>query len=114
MSFILGAQTLLYPKSFRREFIEKSVSNILIDAKTTRRVENRKERYILTYQNLTTAQASSILSEYNTDETRTFQVTETHLPISATKVHIDISVRNYPLTAKEYRQDLTLMLTEVI
>jgi len=114
MAITLGAQTLLYPKSFRREFIETSASNLLIDAKTTRRVENRKERFTLVYQNLTVAEADSILSEYNTNETRTFEVTETSLPIAATKVHIDISTRTYQGTGRAYRQDLTLILTEVI
>ena len=114
MSFILGAQTLLNPKSFKREFVETSASNLLIEGKTTKRVENRKERFTLTYQNLTAAQASSILSEYDTDETRLFQVTESNLTIATTKVHIDVSTRNYPLTGKAYRHDLTLVLTEVI
>jgi len=114
MAFILGSQTLLNPKSFRREFIETSAENLLIEARSTKRVENRKERFTLVYQNLTPAETAGILSEYNLDEARLFQVTETDLPISATRVLIDVKMRTYPLTGKEYRQDLTLVLTEVI
>jgi hypothetical protein len=114
MAYLLGDQTLLNPKSFKREFVETSASNLLIDAKTTKRVENRKERFTLTYQNLTAAETSSILSEYELDETRVFEVTEDNLTIAATDVHIDISTRNYPLTGKAYRHELNLILTEVI
>ena len=114
MAYLLGAQTLLIPKSFRREFIETSASNLLINAKTTKRVENRKERFTLTYQNLTAAETAGILSEYNLNKTRLFQVTESDLTIAATKVHIDVLTRNYPLTGKAYRHDLKLILTEVI
>ncbi len=114
MGYILGALTLLQPKSFRREFIETSASNLSILGKTTRRVENRKERFTLTYQNLTTAEANSILAEYDLDEARLFESTETDLTIAATLVLIDVKTRNYPPTGKAYRQDLILILTEVI
>ena len=111
--FTLGAKTLLFPKSFNREFIETSASNLSVDGKTTKRIESRKERFTLVYQNLTSAQVSEILSEYDTDEARLFEVDETNLTIGPTRVLIDISTRNYPLTGKAYRQDLNIILTEV-
>ena len=114
MAFLLGDTTLPNPKSFKRDFLETLASNLLIDGKTTRRIENRKEKFTLVYQNLTPAIASGIISEFNTEETRLFEVTETNLSISATKVHVDISVRSYPPTGKVYRQDLNVILTEVI
>ncbi len=114
MGYILGALNLLNPKSFSREFVETSAENLSILGKTTRRVENRKEKFTLVYQNLTLAQANSILAEYDLDEARLFESTETDLTIAATLVLIDVSTRNYPLTGAEYRQDLTLVLTEII
>ncbi len=113
MSFILGDVTLPNPKKFTREFIETGVENLLIEGKTTKRVENRKERFILEYQHLTTAQVNSILSEYQLEQVRTFTANDTNLDISATPVLIDIANRNYPLSGALYRENLTLVLTEV-
>ncbi len=114
MAYTLGALTLLNPKSFRRDFIETSAGNLTIRGKSVKRVENRKERFTLTYQNLTNAQVSSIMAEYNLNTVRTFTVTETELPIAATQVLVDVKTINYPLTGTEYRQDLTLTLTEIL
>lgn len=113
MAYLLGEKTLPNPKSFRRQFIETGAENLLIDGKTTKRVENRKEKFILVYQNLTPSEANDILSEYELEEVRTFQVTEVNLSIGPTNVLVDVVNREYPLTGKEYRQSLTLILTEV-
>jgi hypothetical protein len=113
MAYILGAITLPNPKSFKREFIETAAENLLIEGKTTKRVENRKERFILTFLNLTQAEVGSILSEYELEAVRTFQVNETNLTIGPTDVLVDIEEREYPLSGEEYRENLTLVLTEV-
>lgn len=114
MAYILGDITLPNPKSFTREFIEKAQENLLIEGKTTKRVENRKERFTLVFLNLTQAQSNSILSEFNLETVRTFQVTETNLSLGPTDVLIDIGTRDYPKTGKEYRENLTVILTEII
>ena len=113
MAYLLGDLTLPTPKGFRRKFMETGASNVTIEGETTKKVENRKERFTLVYQNLTPAQANAILAEYELDMVRDFQVTESNLTIAATGVLIDVDVRNYPLTGKEYRQDFKLILTEV-
>lgn len=113
MSFILGDLTLPNPKSFKRTFIETGAKNLLIQGKSTKRIENRKERFTLVFQNLTQAQTNSILSEYILDMVRVFQVTEANLSISATEVLIDISTRKYPPSGKEYREEFRLILTEI-
>ena len=112
--FILGAITLPNPKSFTRKFIETSSENLLMQGKTTKRTENRKEQFTLVFQELTQAQVNSILSEYELEAVRSFQVTETNLTIAATDVLVDISPRNYPLSGKAYREEFTLILTEVL
>ena len=109
----LGNITLPYPKKFTRAFIETGVENLLIEGKTTKRTENRKERFILQYQNLTPAQVNSILSEYELNMVRSFSVDETNLAITATDVLVDVQNRDYPLTGELYRSNLTLVLTEV-
>jgi len=113
MAYTLGAITLPSPKSFKREFIETGAENILLEGKTTKRIENRKERFTLVFQNLTPAQVNNVLSEYTLDEVRTFTVTEDNLSISATDVLVEVFNREYPDSGKSYRENLTLSLTEV-
>lgn len=114
MSFTLGNLTLLYPKKFTREFIETSAGNLLIEGISTKRVQNRKERFTLEYQHLTPAEVNAILSEFELDMVRTFTVNETNLSIGPTDVLIDVINRNYPASGDLYRENLTLILTEVI
>lgn len=114
MSFILGSTTLPMPVKFSRETIERAAVNETIDGTTKKDLTNRKERFVLEFKNLTQAEVSSILSEYNLQTTRTFQVTEDNLTISGTSVHIDIPSREYNQKSADYREDLSIVLTEVV
>lgn len=111
--FQLGNIILPNPKKFTRHFIETASENLLMEGKTTKRVENRKEEFTLEFQHLTPAEVNSVLSEYELNAVRTFVVTETSLPVSATDVLVDIKNREYPASGKLYRENLTLILTEV-
>jgi len=113
MSYILGSLTLPNPKKFTREFIEMSAQNVLVNGTTLRRVQNRKEQFILEFVNLTRMQVNSILSEYELGLVRSFSVDEGALVVSSTDVLIDISNREYPPSADLYRENLSLILTEV-
>ncbi|GAH47232.1 unnamed protein product [marine sediment metagenome] len=113
MSYVLGATTLPNPKSLFREFVETSSENLSLQGRTTKDVFNRKERFILKFQNLTPAQVSNILSEYNAETTKNFSSTETNLTIAATPVHIEFTMRNY-MKGDSYRSEFTLILTEEI
>lgn len=113
MAYILGGVTLLNPKVFQREFLELSKTNTTFKGESLRRVENRKERFVLTYQHLTEAQADTILAEYNLNEVRTFEVTEDNLTIGPTDVLVEVSGREYILGGKTYLSNLDLVLTEV-
>ena len=113
MSFLLGDKTLPNPKSFTRGFIETSAQNRTIGGKEIKRTENRKERFTLVFQELTRAQANSILSEYRLGVVRSFQVTETNLAIAATDVLVNISSREYQ-PGRDYRENLSLILTEIL
>lgn len=114
MAYLLGDITLPNPKRFERRTVEMSKVNDTINGTTKKDIVNRKEQFVLDYTNLTQAQVASILSEYNTQITREFEVTESNLTISATEVHIDIPGRAYNTKGDQYREDLTLILTEVI
>lgn len=113
MSYILGSVTLPNPHSFYRETVEKSAMVVTLNNTTKKDITGRKFRYILGYRFLTQAEVASILSEFDLETTRTFQVTETNLTIAPTTVHIMISRREYNTPGNEYREDLTIVLEEV-
>lgn len=81
--------------------------------KTTKKVQNRKERYILDYTFLTQAQVNSILSQFELGSALTFQCTDTNMPIGPTTVLMDIQGRDYPPSGEELREDMQIILTEV-
>lgn len=113
MGYTLGSITLPNPVSLSREHVETSVANITINGTTFKDITNRKERYILSFVNLTQAEIGNIMSEYNMQTHRNFVVSETNLTINSTQVHIDIASREYNSKGIEYREDITLVLTEV-
>ena len=112
MAYILGAQTLKNPAGFTRRQIETGSANNAINGRTTKDIRNRKEQFVLTYENLSNTDRNNILSEYDLETTRDFQVTEPNLTIATTPVHIDIKERTYQKGA-DYLEFLTLILTEV-
>lgn len=114
MSYLLDSSTLPNPVEFTRETVEASTQNVTIEGKDKKDIVNRKERYILEFTKLTQAQISSIMAKYNLQTTLSFQVTETNLTINATDVHIDIPQRAYNTGGDQYREDITLILTEVL
>lgn len=113
MSFILGDTTLPEPVEFRREYIELSAENETLKGETKRKVENRKERFTLEFKGLAQSQVSEIIAEYNLRMIRDFSVSEDNLSITSTPVHIDIASRDYNNKTSDYREDITLYLTEV-
>ena len=113
MSYVLGDVTLPRPKSMERKFLEVSQENLTIDGKATRKITNRKEEFILTFQSLSQAVVNSLLSEYELQAVRTFTVDEDNLSIGPTDVLVDVLTRNYPISGKRYLEEFNLVLTEV-
>lgn len=113
MPYTLGAITLPKPKSFVRDIIEKGVENLLMFGRTTKRTENRKERFTLQYIYLTPAQIDSIISQYNLDMPLTFTVDEDNLSIPATEVLMDITGLNFPPSGEAWLENIKIVLTEV-
>lgn len=113
MAYLLGNITLPNPKSFRREVVEKSAMIVTLNNTTKKDITGRKYRYILGYRFLTQSEVASIMSEYDLETTRDFQVTETNLTVASTPVHVTIDRREYNTPGNEYREDLTLILEEV-
>ena len=113
MGYTLGDITLKRPASFRREEVEIGGNQLTLTGRTTKDIRKRKERFTLSFQNLTQTQVSEILGEYNLEETRDFEVSETNLTIASTPVHISITARSY-VAGADYRENMTLTLIEVI
>ena len=111
--YILGSLTLPKPKKFTRNIIETAVEHLLMFGKTTKRLVNRKEQFILEYQYLTVAQVNALLSLYDLDTVLTFTITETNLSIGPTDVLMDISPREYPQSGDQVRENIVITLTEV-
>lgn len=113
MSYTLGSITLPNPQELYRDFKEKSQRLDMLDGTTKKDITNRKEVFTLVFRRLTQSQVNSILSELTQDEARAFSVNEDNLTISSTNVLVDVNRRAYN-KGGEYREDLTLILEEVI
>ena len=113
MSYDLGDITLKRPASFRRDEIEVGGNQLTLTGRTTKDIRKRKERFTLSFRNLTQTQVTAILGEYNLEETRDFSVSETNLTVASTPVHISITARSY-VAGADYRENMTLILLEEI
>jgi len=114
--YILGDITLPTPKpgSFVRKFIEVGGKVTTLKGRTKKDIVARKEQFVIKYVMLTQTEVNAIMGEYNLEATRNFSISETNLTIASTPVHIDIAERAYNTAGDSYREDLTLVLTEVI
>lgn len=113
MTYMLDDLVLPNPKKFVRKIIETGVEHLIYGNLTTKKVQNRKEQFILTYQYLTQAQINSILAKYVLEIVLPFSVTDTNLSIAETDVLMDVSGLEFPPSAEEYRENITITLTEV-
>lgn len=111
--YTLGSITLPNPKKFERKIIEMAAEHLLMFGRTTKRLQHRKEQFVLTYQYLTKAQVNTILSQFQLNSPLTFAVDETNLVIPATEVLMDIGKREYADSGFDYTENLDIVLTEV-
>lgn len=56
---------------------------------------------------------AAVLSEFARKESLTFEASDGDLSIAATEVHVEVAGRDYNMKGSEYREDFTLILTEV-
>ena len=113
MAWILGTTTLPSPRGFKRRFVEKSTYHEMINGTSKKDISNRKERFELTFTRLTQAVIAGILAEFELKQALPFEVSDGDLSIASTLVHVDISGRDYNTKGSEFREDVTLSLTEV-
>ena len=113
MPYTLNSTTLPNPRAFRREMIETAVMHRMIDGTDKKDITNRKEMFILSYENITQAQLNTILGIWNLLSVVDFQVNETNLTINATSVHVDVKNYSYQ-KGGSYLTAIDLILTEVV
>lgn len=113
MSVTLGSTTIANPTRIQREFVETSSANTALTGRTYKDIRNRKERFTVSFEHLTTTEVDTILGEYTPQVTKNFSVSEDNLTITSTPVHISFERRDY-IKGGEFRSDVTLVLTEVI
>ncbi len=113
MGWLLGSTTLPDPRGFKRKFVEKSTYHEMINGASKKDISNRKERFELYFTRLSQAIVASILAEYELRQALSFSVADGDLSIAATDVHVDVSGRDYNTKGSEFREDITLVLTEV-
>jgi hypothetical protein len=113
MSWTLGSTTLPDPRGFKRKFVEKSTYHEMINGTSKKDISNRKERFEMYFTRLSQAVVASILAEFSLKQALSFSVDDGDLMIAATDVHVDISGRDYNTKGSEYREDVTVVLTEV-
>lgn len=113
MAWTLGSTTLPNPKGFTRRFIEKSIFHDAINGRTTRDITNRKEQFHLTFTKLKQSTVASVLSEFERKQVLAFTASDGDLSIASTNVHVEVAGRDYNTKGSEFREDFTLILTEV-
>ena len=110
----LGTVIIPNPKKFTRNIVEQSTEHLLMFGKTTKKIQNRKEQFILEYQFLTQTQIGAIISQYELNVVLPFRVNEGNLQIGPTDVFVDIQGLEYPPSGVQYRENMIIILTEVI
>lgn len=113
MSWTLGSTTLPDPKGFTRRFVEKSIYHEMINGTSKKDIGARKEQFSVQFTKLSQATVASILAEFAIKQTLPFSVTDGNLSISERYVHVDIAGRDYNTRGSEFREDVTLILTDV-
>lgn len=113
MSYILDGVTLPDPRGYKLRYIEKKTDHDMINNATKRDTSGRKRQFFLTFTRLTQVVSAQIQGIYNQQKAVYFSSTETNNQIASTLVLMDITGRDYNTKGSEYREDFTLVLTEV-
>lgn len=113
MAWTLGSQTLPNPHGFGRRFIEKSTFHDAINGRTTRDITSRKEQFHLSFKRKQQATVAQVLAQFELKSELAFAVSDGDLQIASTQVHVEVAGRDYNTKGSEYREDFTIVLTEV-
>lgn len=109
----LGGLELKSPQAFSREYIYTKSDYVAINGKSERDTTGRKEKFTLSYENLTKLELDDLLSVVAENEAVSFVVNHKGMLNINTQVFLFISSVNYNMIGSDYRADLQLELVEV-
>ena len=113
MSYLLGGVVLPNPQEYKRDQIEIGSTIVTLNGTIKKDIVARRERHLLTFRRVSQTDIATIMSIWNEEVTKTFQVTESNLTVGPVTVHVNVPTREYNTRGGEYREDISLILDEV-
>lgn len=113
MSYILNGVTLKTPSAFNREYIKVARDEKTLNGRTGRDKRVTKERFILSWEHLSSSELGDILTIIELNQAVTFLVNETNLLINETNVIVNISDVTYVIPGSNYIASTRIELKEV-
>lgn len=112
MYYLNGVQ-LPSPKTFERDFIYQRTDYTTLSGKTTRDTSGKKEKYILSWENLNRNEVNIIKAIVELNTAVPFSVDEEDLQIASVSVIIHVNAINYTTPGSTYLAETELELIEV-
>ncbi len=112
-AYVLGDIILPRPNSFNREQIYMKKDVLSLSGKTGRDITGRKERFILSWDNMTKTEFDSLLSSIETNTSMLFSISDGALQISETEVFAVVSSAEYSTLGSDYLVSTEVVLVEV-
>lgn len=113
MSYVLNGTNLPTPKFFKREYISISKDVKSISGKQSRDKRTKKEKFMLSWETLSSSELTTILNIVNLNTPVTFSVTDGNLFIGETNVIVRIKSVDYIVPGENYIAATELELEEV-
>lgn len=115
--FLLDGSEIRRPVSIRESNSTQYAQNRTLDGSISRdHFGNNKRIWTLEYRNAKKADYDTIKAIYDlylsTENTKTWQITESNYLVSSTYVHVDLEERGFSVKGTDYISDFTLILTE--
>lgn len=117
MSYVLDSTTIKAPQEFSETNNTQVAQNRTLDGSINRDYFGSNKRiWVLNYKNAKKTDYDTIKTIYtsylSTAAAKTWQVTETNYPVSATTVHVDLLERGFSVRGSSYISDFDLILVE--
>ncbi len=113
-TWTLNGVNIPFPQGYNVRVAEGSAVHVTVKNKTIKQIAGRKNEYVLRYEYLTQAEVATLLGLLALDSVLEFAATDGSLSIPATNVIMTITNRDYPAKGGEFRENITVILTEEI
>lgn len=117
MAYLLDGTTIKAPHQMREENSTQFAQNRTLSGSIGRdHFGDNKRMWVLEYRVVNQTDFDTINNIYDsyiaTENTKTWEVTETNYTITQTRVHVDLLEREFNVLGNQYLSDFTLILTE--